>query len=401
MATLFYALALWLLAAQGIHAKRCIMYLTGQHNVVPEAPLVADITHVALAFMQSSRFNGRNVTTWPLFTTVEDVREQFPTGTAVMVAIGGWGDTRGFSEAAVSDESRRVFAGNVKAMLEVTGADGVDIDWEYPGGNGEDYKQIPNSEKAWEIDAYPKLLAEIRAAVGPDKLISAAVPGLRRDMLAFTKDTIPDITASLDFFNVMTYDLMNRRDEVTKHHTGLQNSLDGINAYLDNGVPAEKANLGFAFYTKWFKTAPDADCSTHPVGCRTELMEDPSTGADLGQAGGFSWHDPIPDDVAESFNRALTEGKYDTEGGGYYFWDEEENRFWTFDTPDAIQRKIPLIVEPKELGGVFAWGLGEDAPRFSHLQALTAAYRTSETETESVASGGKTACNERWRKQEL
>ena len=55
-------------------------------------------------------------------------------------------------------------------------------------GNGEDYKQIPTSEKAWEIEAYPLLISEIRSALGSNKLISAAVPGLPRDMLAFTKD---------------------------------------------------------------------------------------------------------------------------------------------------------------------------------------------------------------------
>lgn len=277
---------------------------------------------------------------------------------------------------------------------------GVDIDWEYPGcvhrsfaysilflsitfwafvvfiltshrGNGEDYKQIPNSEKAWEVEAYPNLLEEIRKAIGPEKLITAAVPGLRRDMIAFTKETIPQIIASIDFFNVMTYDLMNRRDTITKHHTGLQLSIDSINAYLESGAPAEKLNLGFAYYVKWFKTdASHADeCAEHPIGCPTALMEDPSTGADLGQAGAFSWHDQVPSELATSFKRAKSSGVYDTIGGGYYFWDSEENIFWSWDTPEAIQKKFPAIVNEKQLGGVFAWGLGEDAPNFTHLKA--------------------------------
>jgi GH18 family chitinase len=115
------------------------------------------------------------------------------------------------------------------------------------------------------------LLAEIRSALGPKKLISAAVPGLRRDMLAFTKHTIPQIDSSLDFWNIMSYDLMNRRDNVTKHHTGIDLSLDSVDAYLEAGVPPEKANLGFAFYIKWFKTDPDGGCEKHPVGCKAAL----------------------------------------------------------------------------------------------------------------------------------
>lgn len=53
----------------------------------------------------------------------------------------------------------------------------ADIDWEYPGGNGADYKQISNSAKLYQIDAFPRLLAATRAAIGPEKLLSIAVPG--------------------------------------------------------------------------------------------------------------------------------------------------------------------------------------------------------------------------------
>ncbi|KAG9378262.1 Glycoside hydrolase family 18 protein [Pyrenophora tritici-repentis] len=328
--------------------------------------------------MSTSLFNEPEPsTTWPLFTTVDTVRSQFAPGTVVMVAIGGWGDTASFCEAAKDDSSRKRFARNIAAMINDTGADGVDIDWEYPGGNGEDYKKVPNSERAWEIAAYPKLLEEIRAAIGPSKLISAAVPGLPRDMMAFTHETVPIINKYVNFFNIMTYDLLNRRDNVTKHHTGIQLSLEAIDAYISRGVPSYKANLGFAFYTKWAKTAPDGGgCDINPVGCRTDLLEDPVTGADMGKTGGFSWHDKVPEDVVPSFHKALANGTYDAEGGGYYYWDKDESRWWTFDTPEAIKLKFPAIVEKRGLGGVFAWGLGEDASQFRHLEALTGGFES-------------------------
>lgn len=221
----------------------------------------------------------------------------------------------------------------------------------------------------WEIDAYPELLAEIRVAIGPSKVISAAVPGLPRDMLAFTNETIPKILQSVDFFNIMTYDLMNRRDNVTKHHTGLAISLEAIDTYVERGAPLEKAHLGLAFYVKWFKTAPGVDCDSNPTGCKTALMEDPVTGADLGKAAGFSWHDEVPVEVAASFERALAQGKYDTVGGGHYYWDMAEELFWTWDTPEAIERKLETVFRERDLGGVFAWGLGEDAQKFEHLRA--------------------------------
>ncbi|KAI1272342.1 glycoside hydrolase family 18 protein [Xylaria sp. FL0933] len=372
-------LVLFLLFAMTISSAttmRNIMYLTGQHPVIPEdASLRAPITHVALAFMNSDTFNREeNSPSWPIFMSVEEARSKFEPGTKIMVAIGGWGDTSGFDTAARTEESRARFARNVASMVRDTGADGVDIDWEYPGGNGEDYKQVPNEAKAWEITAYPQLLAEIRKALGSDKLMSAAVPGIPRDMLAFTADTVPQIMESLDFLNLMTYDLMNRRDNITKHHTGVQLSLESLNAYMANGAPADKINLGFAFYTKYFRIKGES-CAENPIGCPTGLMEDPETGADLGMTGGFSWHDDIPEDVRESFKKALEKGQYDEQGGGYWYWDGDESLWWTFDTPEAIAKKFPLIVKEKRLGGVFAWGLGEDAPDFARLKALNTGVR--------------------------
>jgi GH18 family chitinase len=191
-------------------------------------------------------------------------------------------------------------------------------------------------------------------------------------MLAFTKDTISKIGATLDFFNIMTYDLMNRRDNVTKHHTGIELSLDSINAYLEAGVPPEKANLGFAFYVKWFKTDPDGGCKENPVGCKTAMMEDPVNGRDLGQAGQFAWCDDVPLALENSFKKAMQGAMWDDVQGGNYYLDREENIFWSWDAPYVITKKIPLILEEKKLGGVFSWGLGEDSPKWEHLKALTA-----------------------------
>lgn len=84
--------------------------------------------------MQSSRFNtDASPEDWPIFMSVEDARTKFASGTKIMVAIGGWGDTNGFDIAARTEDSRERFARNIAAMIRDTGADGVDIDWEYPG----------------------------------------------------------------------------------------------------------------------------------------------------------------------------------------------------------------------------------------------------------------------------
>lgn len=161
--------------------------------------------------------------------------------------------------------------------------DDSDVDWEYPGGNGADYIETPNSEKVDEITTFPLLLEEIKLAIAP-KLLSIAAPGLKDDMIAYTAETGPKIAAAVDFVNVMSYDLMNRRDNVTEHHTSVVQSLESIQNYLDIGIPAEKLNLGFAFYAKWFKTDPNSDCDVEPLGCATALLET-SDGTDTGNSG--------------------------------------------------------------------------------------------------------------------
>ncbi|KAJ4210759.1 hypothetical protein NW759_013063 [Fusarium solani] len=374
----------WLMALSAMAAAdsskepfRCIMYLTGQHNVVPGKEDTRDVSHVILAFMRSEVFNvDETPDEFPLFTTVNKVRSSFSRDTKVMVAIGGWGDTKGFEEGAKSETSRKRWARQVAAMVDATGADGVDIDWEYPGGNRDDYKLIPNSKREWEIEAFVSLLLHLRAALGPDKLLSAAVPGKEVDLMAFTSDTVPRIMKEVDFLSVMTYDLMNRRDNITKHHSGVADSRDAVQRYIDRGASPKRLNLGFGYYVKWFLTE-QCDAS-NPIGCPTQLLEDPKTGADLGKTGAFSWHDEIPGDVAESFARARDGGSYDDDGS-YYYWDPRELRWWSFDTEKSIQRKMDDVVPQVNVGGVFAWGLGEDAPRFEHFKTTTEAVRKIRT----------------------
>lgn len=239
-------------------------------------------------------------------------------------------------------------------------------------GNGEDYKDIPNEKKAWEIEAYPLLLEEIRRALGPGKIMSAAVPGKVGDMLAFTSATLPTIMKHVDFLNVMTYDMMNRRDTITKHHTGVKLSLEAIQAYIDRGAKAEDLNLGFAFYVKWFKTQHEP-CLKNPIGCPTVLMENPDTGVDLRQSGAFAWADQIPDkpaELSESWQAAKEQPKQDPNDGSYYYWDQATDIWWTFDTAKAVTNKFKTVLKEKNLGGVFAWELGGDGPDFSRWEAL-------------------------------
>ncbi|KAI2614892.1 glycoside hydrolase family 18 protein [Hypoxylon sp. NC1633] len=349
-------------ASAAAAARRFAMYYDQWHTASPSKSQTAGITHVITAFANSTLFTRDPPGAYTPFANPASLRSQFDEGTKICMAIGGWGDTAGYSVGQKDDASRKLYAKNIASTLDNLGYDCVDVDWEYPGGNGEDYRQNPNSGKVDEIANYALLLEDIKAAIG-DKELSIAVPGLERDMIAFTSEQVPKINAAVDVVNVMAYDLMNRRDNTTKHHTAVQDSLATVDRYIKLGMEASKMNLGFAFYAKYFKT--QGTC-TQPIGCATVLLED-ANGKDTGQSGAVTFREGPP---------VLSSGQADTERGGQWFWDASTSYFWTWDTPDFIAQKFDQIVKPRKLGGVMAWSLGEDSSDMTYTKALQAGLAT-------------------------
>ncbi|OTB04396.1 glycoside hydrolase family 18 protein [Hypoxylon sp. CI-4A] len=341
---------------------RFAMYYDQWHTASPSKDQTAGITHVITAFAGTTLFNSDPPQAYTPFTDVATLRSQFADGTKICMAIGGWGDTSGFSVGQKDETSRQTYAKAVASTLDSLGYDCVDVDWEYPGGNGEDYKANPNSGKTDEIANYALLLQEIKSAIG-DKELSIAVPGLERDMIAFTPEQVPKINAAVDVVNVMTYDLMNRRDTNTTHHSSVKGSLSTIDHYISLGMDAAKLNLGIAFYAKWFKT--QGECTT-PIGCPTVALED-ANGEDTGMSSAVTFREGPA---------VLSSGQADAENGGQWFWDSATSYFWTWDTPDFIAQKFDEIIKARGLGGVMAWSLGEDDSSWTYVKAIQAGLAT-------------------------
>ncbi|KKF93655.1 putative chitinase 3 [Ceratocystis platani] len=416
----------------GSSGGRFIMYFDQWHTaVLPNKTMTAGITHVITAFANSSLFTTDPVGEYVPFMELDKVRALFDENVKVSMAIGGWGDNAGFRLGARSAESRALYAKNIAATIEKLGYDGVDMDWEYPVGNGADYKQVPNDES--EIETYPLLLAEIKKAIG-EKELSIAVPALERDMLAYTPAKVPEIDAAVDYVNVMTYDLINRRDTASKHHTDIKGSLAAIDAYIQRGFQPAKLTLGIAFYAKYF-TLQDAKSCTEPIGCPLAPAEfengtdannsgaqtfeassfpvvvdtsnlKPSTDGSCGGSTGFTcegttWGTccskwgfcgvttdhcgtdcqlsfgtctasdaPVVKPLADSFKEAFDNGVEDVENGGQWYVDTESSRFWTWDTPALVQRKFTEIIAARGLGGIMAWSMAEDSYDWRLLAAM-------------------------------
>ncbi|KAF4510311.1 hypothetical protein G6O67_002209 [Ophiocordyceps sinensis] len=338
------------------------MYFDQWHlTTLPPKDITAGINYVITAFASAKIFNTGSYYT--PFKPLSEIRALFDSGAKVCMAIGGWGDDEGFGTGAATDESRKTFAKNVAETVEKLGYDCVDVDWEYPGGNGEDYKVITNDKKTSEIESFPKLLSEIKLAIG-EKELSIAVPARKPDLIAYTAEQMPKINAAVDFVNVMAYDIMNRRDNVTIHQSSVVDSKAVVEHYMQLGLDARKLNLGFPFYAKYFET--QGEC-VQPVGCPTVLLES-ENGIDTHKSGAVTFETVSFSDPG--FAKAMQNGILDSERGGQWYWSPESKKFWTWDTPELVTRKFEEIVKPMKLGGVFAWSMGEDSKDWGHIKAM-------------------------------
>lgn len=57
-------------------------------------------------------------------------------GPEILLSVGGWDGSAGFSDAAASTASRERFAQSCLDLILELGLNGVDIDWEYPVSGG-------------------------------------------------------------------------------------------------------------------------------------------------------------------------------------------------------------------------------------------------------------------------
>lgn len=106
-------------------APRFAMYYDQWHTASPSKAQTAGITHVITAFAGTTLFNSDPAGSYAPFVDTATLRTQFDDGVKVCMAIGGWGDTAGFSVGQKDDASRKLYAKNVASTLDSLGYDCV------------------------------------------------------------------------------------------------------------------------------------------------------------------------------------------------------------------------------------------------------------------------------------
>ena len=220
-----------------------VAYVTSWSSPIPDPQYM---THINYAFGHvTSTFDGVRIDGESRFRKMVELKKQNP-ALKVLLSIGGWGSGN-FSEMASTAARREAFARSCKKMLDDYGADGVDIDWEYPGSSAAGISSSP-SDKA----NYTEMMKAIRSAIGTGKLLTLA-SSCDAGFIDF-KAILPYV----DFINIMAYDmasapqhnapLYREKDGKTSRVAGWYTCDEAVNAHLKAGIPAEKLVLGMPFY---------------------------------------------------------------------------------------------------------------------------------------------------------
>jgi chitinase len=175
----------------------------------------------------------------------------------VLISVGGWLWSGGFTDMALTKTSRATFIDSAAAFLTRYHLDGLDIDWEFPDDPGAGHAFRPEDKQNYTL-----LLRELRARFDTMQsslhrhLYLTVATGATSDFLAHTE--MGKVQQYVDAVNLMAYDYYEPDDgKITGNHAPLfTDPADprGISAdrsvreYEQAGVPAAKIVLGVPFY---------------------------------------------------------------------------------------------------------------------------------------------------------
>ena len=273
-------------------------------------------------------------------------------GVKIMISIGGWTMSDQFPGIAASAEKRRQFAASCSEMIRTYQIDGIDIDWEYPG-------YVAQNGTPADKQNFTLLMREIRDSLdalepkqGRDLLLSAAF-GVAPVRLAGIE--WEQVTPLLDYINLMTYDFYGGAFSMTNHHSPLFAPEKGLNGFDLNstvrnltenyGVPAEKVNIGLAFYGRSLKTkgAAGLHVTSRQVPDQTTFPEDKGTPM---------YYNIVPRLSQFSY-------RWDSAAQAPYLEGKNFNTFVSFEDERSVEQKARYILW-KRLAGAIVWDLTGD-----------------------------------------
>ena len=325
--------------------------------------------------------------TWPRpilgnFQQLQALKAQYP-DLQVLISLGGWTWSKYFSDAALTRESRERLVSScidlfIKGNIPDPGwggmggpgsaagvFDGIDVDWEWPGSEG----NVGNIIRPEDKKNFVKLLAEFRKQlrahgrqVGREFLLTAFLPASEAKIDAGV--SVSTVFDSLSFATVQGYDFHGTWEPTTNHQSNLFTSPSDpaspryssdavVNEYLSRHAPARKIVLGVPFYSRGWTG----------VGTVNNGLYQPATGAAPG-----TWEPGVDDYKVAKQLLGSGFARYEDAAAGAA-WLSDGTSFWTFDDPPVMAAKAQNA-RRHGLGGIMFWELSGDTPDGELIAAI-------------------------------
>lgn len=293
----------------------------------------------------------------------------------VFISLGGWTWSKNFSRFSLTDAARQTLVAScidiyLKGNLPVgdgaggPGAavgvfDGIDIDWEFPGGGGMPYNSVSPADKTnftLLLGEFRRQLNQLTAQTGRQYALTVAI-GAGADKIDNTEPA--QYSRHLDWINLMSYDYhggfeaqgptnfqSNLHMDPNNPGTGVVKTYateTAVNKLLGAGVPASKLVIGIPFYGRGWTGVPNGG---------TNGLYQPASGPARGTyEQGIEDYKVLAPRNAPKFYHPVTK----------QLWTYNGTEFWSFDDPVVIATKA-AYVKNLGLGGLFSWSLdGDDA----------------------------------------
>jgi chitinase len=266
----------------------------------------------------------------------------------LLVSVGGWTWSGGFSDAALTPRSRERFISSAVRFIEQYKLDGLDIDWEYPDQPGSG-----NTFRPQDKQNYTLLLAELRQRFDREqtrlhrRLYTSIATGASTKFLQHTE--MEKVQHYVDTVNLMTYDFY-VGGPATGHDAPLfRNPTDpkhvsadrSVTEYEQAGVPSRKIVLGLPFYGRSWGEVANKNNGLFQPGKAAHGVH-------------FSYPD-LPNLLATGFIR-----HWDAEASAPYLYNPHTRIFVTYEDPQSIAAKCKYVTERK-LGGIMFWEYSNDS----------------------------------------
>ncbi|MGS0673781.1 glycosyl hydrolase family 18 protein [Shewanella sp. 125m-1] len=277
----------------------------------------------------------------------------------ILPSIGGWTLSDPFfffddkAKRATFIESAREF------LLTWKFFDGLDIDWEFPGGGGAN----PNLGSSKDGETYVTLMRELRAMLdelsaetGRTYQLTSAI-NVGYDKLSAVN--YADAQQYMDYIFMMGYDFNGAwQNTDLGHQTALYDGHwqentkytadKGTRILLEQGVEPAKLVLGVAKYGRGWTGVSDYSNGN------------PFTGTATGPIKG-TWEDGVIDyrDIVNNHMSPEWEYGYDTAAEAPYLFKASSGDLITYDDERSVKAKGQYVLD-NQLAGIFSWEIDAD-----------------------------------------